>query len=68
MKSYVTPAGKTIELKVKENTSLIKVYFGQGGEIPEALSGLFTSEKEAEKAILFYLDQVKDKQPKSKKQ
>ena len=68
MKTFETPGGKVIQLQIKENSSLIKVSVTTGGELPEELSGLFTSEKEAEKAILQYLDQVKDKKPTVKKQ
>lgn len=67
MKSFETPAGKTIQLSIKENSSHIKISFGQGGELPEELTGVFTSEVEAEKAVICYLDKVKDKKPTLKK-
>lgn len=35
--------------------------FGSGGELPEDLSGLFTSEREAEKAVNTYLEKTKSR-------
>lgn len=67
MKTFETPNGKTIQLQIKEGSSLIRISFAQGGELPEELSGLYTSERDAEKAILFYLDRVKDKKSTIKK-
>lgn len=61
MKSFETPNGKTIELFIDPKTAHIKVKFVPGGELPIELTGLYTSEKAAEKDILFYLDRVKDK-------
>jgi len=53
---YTTPAGKDIEIRVDKKTGHLSIGFTQGGEIPEMLSGLYTSDWEAEKAIVTYLD------------
>lgn len=42
----------------------IALKFKEGGELPEQLVGLFTNERQAENAILVYLD---DHTPKHKK-
>lgn len=63
MKTYETPAGKVIQMKIDQKTSHIRVEFATGGELPESLSGLFTTEREASLAIIRYLDTVKDKKP-----
>lgn len=56
MKTYTTEAGKIIEPFIVPNTQHLKIRFTTGGEIPEELSGFFTSEKDVEKAVLIYLD------------
>lgn len=61
MKTYQTPAGKVIQLKRDVKTSLIRIEFASGGELPECLSSLSTTEREAEITILKYLDTLKDK-------
>jgi hypothetical protein len=67
MKTFETPAGKKIQLKIQENSRLIKIEFATGGELPVELSGLFTTEREASFAVIRYLDSVKDKKlPKEK--
>lgn len=66
MKTYETPAGKTIQLKICPRTAHIKVEFATGGELPACLAGLYTTEREAEISILKYLD-TKEEQPKKTK-
>jgi hypothetical protein len=61
MKTYETPGGKTIQLKYKEGSALIKVEFATGGELPADLSGLFTDEAAANTAVLKYLDRTSKK-------
>lgn len=56
MKKYKTKAGKEITLFICPKTNHIKVQFSSGGELPEELTGLFTSEREAEKVITPYLE------------
>ncbi|MFA5142503.1 MAG: hypothetical protein WC471_06060 [Candidatus Woesearchaeota archaeon] len=65
MKTYETVAGKVIQLKICPKTAHIKAEFASGGELPECLTGLFTTEREAEIAILKYID-IKDTQEKKK--
>ena len=55
MKEFSTKAGKEIKLVVDPKTAHYKLYFGSGGELPENLTGLYTSEKAAEEDINKYL-------------
>lgn len=64
MKSFETHNGKEIQLVRCNKTSHIKIQFGSGGELPVALSGLFTDERNAELAINLYLDQTKNRKQK----
>lgn len=61
MKEFKTAGGKTIILEVAQNTVLYKLRFAEGGELPEELSGLYTNDIQAEKAVVLYLDKVKPK-------
>lgn len=61
MKTFETPAGKVIQLKIDKKTSHIKIEFATGGELPECFTGLFTTEREAEIAVGRYLASVVDK-------
>ena len=53
VKNNITPNGKEIDIIADNNH--IKVQFKTGGELPQILSGLFTSRVEAQKAINIYL-------------
>lgn len=66
MKSYETVSGKRIELYIEPKTSHIKLKFWQGGELPEELTGMYTSEKDAERDILIYLEKNKTARQKAK--
>lgn len=66
MKSFETLLGKKIELFIDTKTALIRLKFVPGGELPEELTGLYNSERAAEKDILFYLERVKEKKTKVK--
>ena len=66
MKTFQTPAGKTIQMKYKDGTSHIRVEFAQGGELPEEFTGVFTTEREAEFAIIRYLSKVENKKQTNK--
>lgn len=61
MKEYKTKAGKEIALIICPKTNHIKLQFTSGGELPEELTGLFTSEREAEKVITQYLERKSNK-------
>ena len=56
MKNFQTPEGKTLALRHVANTSLYRVVFEGGGEMPESLKGMFTGIKEANEAIRKYLE------------
>lgn len=58
---YVTPNGKEIAIINAPGTGHYKVQFTSGGELPESLSGLYTSIKEAEKEVLCYIELAKKK-------
>jgi len=66
MKSFETILGKKIELYIDKQTAHIKLKFVPGGELPDELSGLYTSERMAEKDIVTYLEKVRDKKTKIK--
>lgn len=58
---FTTPNGKSISTFIEPNTSLIRIKFDTGGELPEELSGYFTSERSAHQAITNYILQVTEK-------
>jgi hypothetical protein len=61
MKTYQTSGGKQITLFICPKTAHIKAQFVPGGELPQELAGLWTSEREADISIIKYLDKTKDK-------
>lgn len=63
MSTFTTTNGKDVATFICPKTSYHKIKFIQGGELPESLTGLFTSEAIADRAISEYL--AKD-QPKAK--
>lgn len=56
MKKYVTVNGKEIVTEIDRKTSLHKIKFTTGGELPQALQGLFTSQALAEQSIVLYIN------------
>lgn len=68
MKTFTTPAGKEIQLKIKNGTSHIQVEFSSGGQLPQEFLGVFTTEREAEIAILKYIANCKEKKTNTKEQ
>lgn len=52
---FVTDAGKTIDFIIDKKTAHVKVQFSSGGQLPDSLSGLFTTVREAKKAVIIYL-------------
>ena len=54
-KDNVTPNGKSISIVRANNSSHLVIQFDTGGELPEDLSGIFTSHTVAQKAIDKYL-------------
>jgi len=61
MIAFETSGGKKIEMVPAKGTSLFKLQFSPGGELPEELSGMFSAERDAEKAIRVYLAKSKPK-------
>jgi hypothetical protein len=66
MSKFETPYGKGISTFIAPNTTHVKIKFDQGGELPERLQGLFTSVREADKAIISYIEQDKPVEKKLK--
>ncbi|UOF80643.1 flavivirus dead domain [Caudoviricetes sp.] len=66
MREFETGTGKTIQMIIDPKTAHIKLQFKEGGQLPDELSGLYTSERNATKDILSYLDKIKDRKPKNK--
>jgi hypothetical protein len=56
MKTYTTPNGKEIQIVRDPKTAHIKIQFGSGGELPQELTGFYTSEAFASRAIVGYLE------------
>lgn len=59
MKSFETHNGKVIQLVRNNKTAQINIQFTSGGELPEELTGLFTTERFAELAVNAYLEKTK---------
>lgn len=55
METFLTAGGKEIQIVTDPRTAHVKVQFKEGGELPEELSGLFTSKAIAEVAVRSYL-------------
>lgn len=51
-----TPAGKELRLKPASNINGFSIAMYPGGQMPKALKGVFTSRREAEKAVQQYLN------------
>lgn len=64
MKSFITHGGKEIQLFICPKTAHIRIKFIPGGELPEELTGLYTSEHFAELDINRYLDKTKNRKKK----
>lgn len=56
--------GKEIHLFICPKTAHIRIKFVPGGELPEELSGVYTSEEFATKDITKYLDKTKERKKK----
>ena len=65
-KSFETEAGKRIEMFIEPRTAQIRLKFVPGGQMPEELTGIYTSEGAAEKDIIKYLEKTKESKPKAK--
>lgn len=68
METFLTAGGKELQIFTDPQTAHVKIQFKEGGQLPEELSGLFTSKSVAEVAIRSYLlNNVETKKSKSKK-
>lgn len=61
MTNFVTPNGKEIKIVRDPVTANFKIQFTSGGELPQRLDGLFTSERFAEVAVVDYLNSLPPK-------
>lgn len=59
MSQFTTAKGKDVATFICPKTTLHRIKFVQGGELPEKLSGLYTSEALADQAIQAYLEESK---------
>lgn len=59
MKTFTTPNGKEVQI-IRNARGDTVIQFATGGELPSYLSGIFTSEREAEKAVLYFLTQKEE--------
>lgn len=66
MSSFITPNGKGVSTFICPTTAHVRIKFDQGGELPAELSGIFTSVRFADQAIISYLEkQTKEEKPKA---
>jgi hypothetical protein len=68
MTNFVTPNGKEIVVVNQPGTGHYKVQFTSGGELPESLSGLYTTVLAANIAIVQYIEILKSKAKKTKEE
>lgn len=59
MSQFTTPKGKDVATFICPKTAHHRIKFVQGGELPEKLSGLYTSERLADQAIVSYIEESK---------
>jgi hypothetical protein len=55
MDTFMTPNGKEIKIVNAPGTGHYKIQFTQGGELPQELTGFFTSSAVAQVAVQTYL-------------
>jgi hypothetical protein len=65
MKTFTTPNGKEIQIQRDPKSAQYFIQFGSGGELPEELGGIFTSQLFAETAINKYLEKQETKKSKA---
>lgn len=57
----ITQNGKEIDILSKPGTRHFHIQFKTGGQLPDSLSGLYTSYTAAHRDVLIYLNQDKGK-------
>lgn len=62
----VTANGKEIKIVIDPKTAHYKIQFTSGGELPDALSGLYTTSDKAAIAAITYIELGKAKAEKQK--
>jgi|8_EtaG_2_1085327.scaffolds.fasta_scaffold22098_2 hypothetical protein len=55
MKTYTTKGGKELKYVRDPKSTLFNIEFSSGGKLPQGLTGVFTSEIFAQRAIETYL-------------
>lgn len=68
MGKFVTPNGKELEVVNKPGTGHYKIQFTSGGELPEYLTGLYTTVSLADIAIIQYIKNLETKVKKTKEE
>lgn len=68
MTNFVTPNGKEIVVVNQPGTGHYKIQFTSGGELPESLSGLYTTVSTANLDIIKYIEIQKSKAKKTKEE
>ena len=63
----VTANGKEVQV-VPTGKGAYKIQFATGGEVPEALTGIYTSSRQALIEASLYVERSKDKPKKSKEE
>ena len=66
MTAFVTPNGKEVQVVRDPKTAMFKVQFATGGELPQALSGIFTTERFANVAVTDYINSLPKKKEEDK--
>jgi len=61
MDTFMTPNGKEIKIVNAPGTGHYQIQFTQGGELPQELTGLYTSSAVAQVAVRNYLLNNKDR-------
>jgi hypothetical protein len=65
IKTYETKGGKELQMVLSPTASLL-FQFGSGGELPQELQGIFTSEHVAHQHALAYLNKPEQVSKKTK--
>ena len=68
MNTLITANGKEVAIVNAPGTGHYKIQFTTGGELPQSLTGLYTSAFEAEKAARSYVELSKLVKPKTSKE
>ena len=59
MSKFTTPNGKDVATFICPKSAHHRIKFVQGGELPEKLTGVYTSERLADQAIINYIEEDK---------